>query len=303
MLDNIDFSEQHRLEDFAMISNGWFWETNTECQFVYISNNIQSVTGNPSEFYLGKPHSELRDSTGSNFWSVHFKLLEGRKNFNQSVLMDIGPTGVKWIRCSGRPVFGTDGGFRGFRGVCGDITNQTVSGDKGELLAEAVEQFSEAFALWGPDERMVICNRRFRELNFQVADYIKPGSHFVDHVRAAVEIGLTDPENMSLEDWVDYRLEQFRAPGRPFELRRQDGTWFWIIEQRLANDSVVTTATNITAVKNAEIEVARTHRRLEDAIEALPAGVVLYDNDDNLVMTNSQFRESFGADACTAPRL
>ena len=224
-------------------------------------------------------------------------LLEGRDNFSQSILMDIGSTGAKWINCSGRPIFGADGDFRGFRGVSRDITDQIASGDKGELLAEAVEQFSEAFALWGPDERMVICNRKFRELNFQVADYIKPGSHFVDHVRAAVEIGLTDPENMSLEDWVYYRLEQFRAPGHPFELRRQDGTWFWIIEQRLANDSVVTTATNITAVKNAELEVARTHRRLEDAIEALPAGVVLYDKDDNLVMTNSRFRESFGADA------
>ena len=197
------------------------------------------------------------------------------------------------METSGLPVFGDDGDFLGYQGIATDITAQVDAEHEARLLADAIEQFSESFVLWGPDERLVICNKKFRQLNQAVPDFITPGTPIRDHVRAVAEQGLANPVDQSIEEWIDYRLERFRNPGEPFEMRRQDGTWLWIIEQRMSNGATVTTATDITSVKLAEQDAAKTHQRLDDAIETLPAAFGIFDKDDRVVMTNSRYRESF----------
>jgi len=58
-------------------------------------------------------------------------------------------------------------------------------------------------------------------------------------------------------------------------MRRRDGTWLWIVEQRMANGATVTTATDITKLKLAEQQATDIRRRLEDAIEVLPGAFIL----------------------------
>jgi PAS domain S-box-containing protein len=288
-------AERRRLETFARVSGGWFWETDTEHRFIYMSESVREVTGVAPEWHYGKTRPDLGmpAAVTQTEWDEHLRMLQDHEPFEAFVFQRPGPDGLKWMQTSGIPVFSDDDVFLGYQGIATDITAQVEAQQKALFLASAIEQFSESFVLWGPDERLVICNKKFRDLNQAAPHHITPGTLFSDHVRAVAEAGLANPHDMTNEEWIQHRLARFRNPGEPIEMRRHDGTWLWIVEQRMDDGSTVTTATDITQVQQARSEVATVYRQLEDAIETLPACFISYDKDERIVMTNSRYRKSF----------
>ena len=91
-----------------------------------------------------------------------------------------------------------------------------------------------------------------------------------------------------------------------------DGRWRHITDQRLADGSRLGFSIDVTdlvhksqALEQARAELQLAHERLEDAIEALPAGFELYDADDRLIMSNQVLRDMFPrvADLLARPGL
>jgi PAS domain-containing protein len=54
-------------------------------------------------------------------------------------------------------------------------------------LTDALETISEGFFLYDADDRMVLCNSRYRELYPGMADVYKPGLDFAQMVRTVAE--------------------------------------------------------------------------------------------------------------------
>lgn len=155
-------------------------------------------------------------------------------------------------------------------------------------------------ALWGPDDRLQIFNADFARLYAPLSDRVAPGVSFDALMRTAVERGLV-PEAVGHEqDWLARRLEQHRNPGPPIVRRMADGRWRRIVEQRLPDGSVLGHSVDITdivvqgeALEAARHEAEQTRQRLEDAFEAMPACLELYDAADRLVLTNQAMREVY----------
>ena len=289
-------AERRRLEIFARVSGGWFWETDSEHRFTYMSESLREVIGVEPEWHYGKTRQDLGlpATVSQADWDVHLGMLRDHQPFEAFVFQGVGPKGAKWLRTSGIPIFGEDGAFQGYQGIATDITAQVEAEREARLLAEGIEEFNEIFLLWDENERLVACNRKFRELNVEIADFVTPGTLFRDQVTAFALAGLVVPVDMTIEEWIEQRIQRFRNPGEPFEIRRGDGTWRWVVEQRLPNGSTVSTTTDITKVKLAEQKAADTHRRLQDAIEVLPGAFVLFDRNDIIQVTNSTYRKWFG---------
>jgi len=57
------------------------------------------------------------------------------------------------------------------------------------MIQTALETISDGFVLFGPDDRLVLCNSRFRELYPKIADLTKPGTPFPSILKAVVERG------------------------------------------------------------------------------------------------------------------
>ena len=53
---------------------------------------------------------------------------------------------------------------------------------------------------------------------------------------------------------------------------------------------IVSGVVDLTDIKRRELELQRAHETLDDAIESLSEGFVLYDSDDRLVLCNSQYK-------------
>jgi len=261
---------RQRFHDFAEASSDWFWEMDEDLRFTWISKDVERVTGVPAEWHYGKTREELgAPDMPPALWKQHLETLANQKPYKDFIFRRRGPDGDKWLRSSGVPVFTSDERFNGYRGTATDITREIEAWfavDKAKsLLASTIEGLNELFALWGPDDKLILCNERFRQTNERVRETTKPGTPFSEHIRTALERGLYPNAAGCEEEWYQDRIAQHENPSGPFEIARQDGVYLLINEQKLPDGSTVTISLDITQRKRQEQELAASKQRAESA--------------------------------------
>lgn len=135
------------------------------------------------------------------------------------------------------------------------------------LLSEAVEALPDGFLVSDSEERLVLCNSRYREIYHEIAEHIVPGVALDELARKAAEhcIGLTDTE---AEGWARRRIEHYRRPAGPEEHRLNDGHWIRIQDNRLPNGWIVGVRTDITELKQREQALRESEKRFQDFAES-----------------------------------
>jgi PAS domain S-box-containing protein len=185
-------SEQ-RFKDFAESSADWLWEMDADLRFTFVSENAEQFLGVPAEWHYGKTRGDL---LGPDYdreaWDEHFRTLQERKPFrNFTYLRAPGGVARIWLRASGKPIFDSDGKFLGYRGTGTDVTAEIALREQvartETRLRDAIESIDEGFVLFDADDRMVLCNERYREFNSDIADVLEPGVAYETVVRAAIE--------------------------------------------------------------------------------------------------------------------
>ena len=249
---------QDRLRDYATVTDGWLFETDHENRFVWMSDNVEKVVGVKPEWHYGKTREEI-SAQGEKIpgWQEHLEVLRRREPFFDFVFPRKGPDRTQWLKVSGVPIFDDDGGFQGYRGKGSDITRQITAENEAQasrrLLASAVESLNEVFVLWDNNDRIVLCNQKFREINAAFIRQCEPGTLFEDHIRAGLKVGAY-PDAIGREEiWFSERLALHKAAAEPIEIERQDGRWILLTEQRLPDGSTVSVSTDISRLKSVEI--------------------------------------------------
>ncbi len=139
-----------------------------------------------------------------------------------------------------------------------------------QRLVDAIESISEGFAFYGPDDRLQLCNSRYRELLYGGTDIeIEPGTPFEAMIRRAVEGGLIREAAEDPEAYVRQRLAQHRDPGPPALQQRADGRWILIAERKVSGGGTVAVYSDITELKQREIELEEANRRTGEAAEEI----------------------------------
>jgi adenylate cyclase len=137
-----------------------------------------------------------------------------------------------------------------------------------QALTEAIEAISEGFSLYDGDDRLVICNTRYKGMFSYGDDTIAPGTTFTQIARSAVESGLIDDAKADGAAWLERRIALHRHPSEPHLQHRSDGRWIRVSERRTGNGGVVATYTDITELKRREAELADLVHQLEVARDA-----------------------------------
>jgi adenylate cyclase len=135
-------------------------------------------------------------------------------------------------------------------------------------LGEAIEAVSEGFALYDADDRLVISNSRFREMYGGTNLEIKPGIPYEDILRAAARAGFIPAASDKPDTWLAERLDRHRNPKGAFEQQRDRGVWLKISERRTADGGIVGVFTDITELKDRELQLGQLVDRLADARDA-----------------------------------
>ena len=92
-----------------------------------------------------------------------------------------GASGDAWIDARGQGIGERDElGYAAIMGVALDVTEEHVAQARGlaaeARLNDAIEAVSEAFVLWDRHDRLVMCNRNYREFFSLDPRLLKPGA-------------------------------------------------------------------------------------------------------------------------------
>ncbi|HMG49793.1 MAG TPA: PAS-domain containing protein, partial [Inquilinus sp.] len=132
-------------------------------------------------------------------------------------------------------------------------------------LGEAIETISEGFALYDAEDRLVICNSRYREMYTGLDVEIRPGVTYEAVIRAAAQAGVIPDAADRLDAWLAARLDRHHHPGGAYEQKRSGGRWLKISERATADGGCVGVFTDITELKAREAQLGELVDRLADA--------------------------------------
>ena len=285
-----------RFQLYAEVSSDWFWETNAEHRFTFFSSHLYESTGaNPQEL-LGKTRADFRiesnDTAENERWDDHLHCLERHLPYTDFDYRGRLPNGGEIIvRSSGKPYFGSEGEFLGYRGSSFDASEaleerQSVQRAH-ELIYTATALLNNGFILFDTDDRMMMCNDRYRELYAEIEDKFEPGVTFTELAQAyadTMEFDTSDAKNK----WIEKRIDQYRSPVAAFDQKLKNGTWVRIIDQKLPGGGTVGLRVDITESKQVEEE-------LENAQRIAHVGSWRWDTvTDRLISCSQEYANIFG---------
>ena len=137
-------------------------------------------------------------------------------------------------------------------------------------LVDAIENSSEGFAFYDPDDCLVLCNTRYKELLYPNTDIdIEPGTAFETIIRRAAENGhIVDAEGR-IDEWVADRLAFHHDPGEPRIQQRSGGQWILITESKTGDGGIVAIYSDITDLKQHEEKLTTKSKDLEETNKRL----------------------------------
>jgi PAS domain S-box-containing protein len=182
-------------------------------------------------------------------------------------------------------------------------SDQNQTGDR---LYDAIEYLPDGFALYGPDERLVIFNKKYQAVHKAAGDLLQPGMLYEDLVRFHAYqgrredvVGRAEDATGHEEDYVAAWMKRFRDGQSPDVFELTDGTWQSVHRSIMDDGSIVITVNDITESKQNEFALHATekaasleHNRLLSAIESFEDGFALFDAEDKFVMCNENYLTS-----------
>jgi two-component system cell cycle sensor histidine kinase PleC len=126
------------------------------------------------------------------------------------------------------------------------------------LLRDALDAIGEAFVIYGPDGRLVLCNQNFREIYGYSAAEARPGVHFQELGRIDVERGnvVVGDEYGCGEEYLARKAEYRRRLQGSFIVQLKDGRWLKTTDRRTSNGGFVSVQSDVTELKQAEAAMA-----------------------------------------------
>lgn len=133
---------EERFRDLTELSSDWFWEQDAAFRFTLVSGADAIKGGYPNSEIIGKCRWELPiEGVDAAAWAQHRAALERHEPFHDFVYRVRRPDGTfGWNAVNGKPVFGPDGAFRGYRGTGNDITERMRAEEGIRQLNATLEQ-------------------------------------------------------------------------------------------------------------------------------------------------------------------
>jgi phosphoserine phosphatase RsbU/P len=150
-------------------------------------------------------------------------------------------------------------------------TASSLARDTHELMVEAIESVPQWFSLYDADDRLVICNRKYREVVSGPGFEVRTGDSFESIVRRTAERGDIPAAIGHVESWVQMRLDMHRNPQGPYLQHLSSGEWIQINERKTKDGGIVAIATDITALKKAEQAAEDAKAKLADSLALVEA--------------------------------
>jgi PAS domain S-box-containing protein len=265
---------QARMADWAGASNDWFWETDAEHRFTFISEGVEKAIGLKASTLIGRRIDSARvtdDDTPK--WREHLATLAERRAFRDFVVGGKSRAGRRYyVSVSGRPFVDSDGNFAGYRGTGRDVTAQIEAEHELErqagIFSTLIENLPVGVTLVGGDLCFVAFNKPFLDIYELEPAMLRIGDPFEKFIRYHAQRGEYGPGD--IDDQMRLRVERALDPQpHHFERKRPNGQVVEIRRVPLPGGGFVTTYIDVTEARQREFDLEDTRARLERQAQEL----------------------------------
>ena len=162
------------------------------------------------------------------------------------------------------------------------------------VLSDAVEALEEGFAVWDAHDRLVLFNRRYRDLYRDFNDLTYPGVEFAAHARARLNAPQLQMPPEEVEAYIERRRHERRQNLPPFEVERVDGRWIRLVDRTMPGGGLVSVRIDVTDLKRREARAAERSQVLQTTLENMSDGILAFDGEHRLIAWNDRAFELAG---------
>ncbi len=119
------------------------------------------------------------------------------------------------------------------------------------LLRDSLDALDDAFSLFDPQDRLVLCNQRTLDLYPLSADTMLPGTPFEQILRVGAQRGQYPAAAGQVDAWIAQRLEVHRQGASEQIQRLADGRVLRVVERRTLDGHSVIVRTDVTELVRA----------------------------------------------------
>jgi PAS domain S-box-containing protein len=142
------YESEERFRDFVEIGSDWLWEMDADFRYSYFSASYAPHSGISTEDAVGRTRAELYldilprlSADEIKQWEKFNQLVKAHQTFRGCETKWVGSNGeIQYFTTSGKPIFDTDGKFKGYRGVGTNITKRRLAED---ALLEAHDKLEQ----------------------------------------------------------------------------------------------------------------------------------------------------------------
>ena len=216
----------------------------------------------PSYYTLIGYTPEELPASGSNFQSLvhpdHLSIcnqawsnaLAAGADYDEEHLLLTKHRGYRWFRSRAKVYRNAQGEPVRIAGSAQDIHDRKLAeaevrrADK--LLRDSIEALDDAFVLYDPQDRLVICNQRYKDFYPASAAVMEPGNSFEEILRYGLSRGQYQAAVGREEDWLAERLLAHSLPLSRSQQVLADGKVLRVVERRMEDGHTVGFRVDVT---------------------------------------------------------
>ncbi|SHG88029.1 ATP-binding protein [Cognatishimia maritima] len=136
-------------------------------------------------------------------------------------------------------------------------------------LTAAMNSINDGFAYYDRDDRLVLCNTKYKEMYSLSAEAMVPGATFEEIIRFGIEHKQYSEAIGRESQFLRERLAAHKAGGVNIEQQLDDGRWLKIVEAKTPDGGTVGFRVDITELKNARDEAEAANRAKSEFLDVM----------------------------------
>ncbi len=229
---------------------------------IQVNDAFCDISGYAREELMGQNHRILKSSVQDEaFWAAMWETVASGRPWRGEVCNRAKNGTLYWIDTFVSPFVDDDGMVEKYVSIRIDITArkaaEALAKRNADLLHGAIDTIDEAFVLYDPDDRLVMCNEKYRQFYRKTADLIHVGTRFEDILREGAKRGQYNVPSGKIDEWVAQRLIAHHSGKTNLVHKLDDGRSIKVVERRMPDGHTVGFRTDITELIDAT-EAAQT---------------------------------------------
>ncbi len=253
--------------DIAFDKSGvGFWDWNVARGHVRVSWAMRALAGwNQEEENIRYSDIAAAIHTGDDLYTaVEAAVRDGQENFDHTFRLRHQDGHWMSLRFEGSFHHRGDGSETHLIGVVSPQNNVQSAAHSAPAtdikLHDAIEAISEAFVLWDADNRLVMCNSKYKQFYNLGDNAVVPGTPY-EQIIAEATAPIVRTRNT---------VNGNKASGaHTYEAQLEDGNWLHIDERRTNDGCYVSVGTDITSLKKSQQRQAKSEQELKATITDL----------------------------------